>query len=112
MGKKKMDASTKFMIALGIFTVIMFVFQLIPHNSPPIGLPDWPYDVLSNGGLVGVTFFGFFWLSRRIENLGDKIDVLSGKIDNLSLSLLGSLKDTYSEFRDELRNRLTKTSKE
>ena len=81
---------------LGAFTVVTFILDWIFESMNPTIL-DLPFDKLRDGGLVASLLYGVFWhLPKKIESLEKK--------------LLGSLLPKYSQFRGELRKRLTKTS--
>lgn len=99
---KKLRASSKETIiiwSLGVFLVVTFILKLVQGNTIP-GIPDLPYDTLYEGGM------GFTLLYSVLHKIPNKIKDLGEKMEK---NLLGSLRDTYPDFKEELRNRLTKT---
>lgn len=85
---------------LGAFLVVTFILQFV---NPYPGIPEWPYDKLYEGGIgaTGITILYHitYKIPGHIRELGEKIEK----------NLLGSLKDTYTDFKEELRDRLTET---
>lgn len=97
MIEKKGGAEFMLMIILAIFTLVTYICQFIPNTSNPSILPNLPYEQLTQGGMILWFSYGIF---RRLPQ----------QIAQLERKLLGSLKDTYDEFKDELQERLTKTN--
>ena len=97
MIEKKGGAEFMLMIVLAIFTLVTYICQFIPNTSNPSFLPNLPYEQLTQGGMILWFSYGIF---RRLPK----------QIARLERNLLGSLKDTYDEFKDELQERLTKTN--
>lgn len=88
---------------LGIYLVITFICRFIPRNPSPI--PILPYADLFEGGLG----FGVLYQLMRMRVLESKMNSIDNRIKSIELNLLGSLGDTYDEFKDTLQERLTKT---
>ena len=97
---KAISKETMITWGLGFFLVATFILQFV---NPFPGIPEWPFDKLYEGG-IGVT--GITILYHLTHKIPNQIRDLG---ENIEKNLLGSLRDSYSEFKEELRNRLTET---
>lgn len=95
----KSKAFSKEAIILGVFLAATFILQLMPKNPNPL-IPDWPYSTLFDGGIgITILYYVTYKIPGQIRDLGERIE----------RNLLGSLLESYSDFKEELRKRLTET---
>jgi len=99
---KAISKQTVIFLIISGFLAVTFILQLVPNNPNPF-IPDWPYDTLFDGGIGGLgiatLYHVIFGIPGKIRDLGEKMEK----------NLLGSLKDSYPAFKEELTKRLTKT---
>jgi len=106
---------------LGFFIAVTFILKTVHIYFNPL-IPDLPYDTLSDGGvIVTILYYVIYKIPNQINNLEDKLekqirdlgeqmeDQINTLEKNMEKNLLGSLLDSYSDFKEELRTRLTET---
>ena len=121
---KKLNSTSKdtwITRGLGFFIVVTFILQIMHVYFNPL-VPDLPYDTLSDGGVIITILYSVYSkipsqinnlekkLEKQIKDLGEQMeDKINTLEKNMEKNLLGSLLDSYSDFKEELRTRLTET---